>query len=309
MTNEAHKIDVHHHIVPKEYLAALASVGINNAVGEPFPNWDIDSSIAFMDRQGIDVAITSISAPGIYFGDIDFTRKLARECNEISARLVEKYPNRIGAFAVLPMPDIEFSLEELEYSLDILNLDGVTLLTNIEYLYLGDPQYNEIFSELNRRKSVVFVHPNSSASDKLPMVSFKPAILEFVFNTTRAIANLIHTGTIKQYSNIRFIFAHAGGSAPYIAWRISFGKKRILNYLRQFYYEVALSAAEFTLNSLTNLVKSSQILFGSDYPFVPDRVVEEMSNNIEIYQEFDEKSRKAIYKENAKELFPRIRSE
>lgn len=114
MTINSHKINVHHHIVPKEYLASLASVGISNAVGEPFPDWDVESSIAFMNRQGIDKAITSISAPGIYFGKIDFTRNLASECNEISARMVNKYPNRFGAFAVLPLPDIELSLVELE---------------------------------------------------------------------------------------------------------------------------------------------------------------------------------------------------
>ena len=160
MTIESHKIDVHHHIVPKEYLASLASVGIKNAVGEPFPQWDVESTIKFMDRQGIAVAITSISVPGIYFGNIDFTRKLARKCNEISARVVSQYPKRFGAFAILPLPDIEASIVELEYALDTLKLDGVVLFTNIGGLYLGDAHYEELFFELNRRKAVVFFHPN-----------------------------------------------------------------------------------------------------------------------------------------------------
>lgn len=303
-----HKIDVHHHIVPKEYLKTLASIGIDNAVGEPFPHWDVESAITLMDRQKIETAITSISAPGIYFGDIEFTRKLARECNEFSASLINKYPNRFGGFAVLPLPDVESSLAELEYSSDVLNLDGVALLSNIEGLYIGDPQYNEIYSELNRRKTVVFVHPNSPPTDKMPMVSFKPAILEFVFDTTRAIVNLIHSGTIKRYPDIRFIFAHAGGTAPYIAWRISFGKKKILQQLKQFYFEIALSATEFTFKSLTNLVGSSHILFGSDFPFVPGRVIQEMSDGILNYSGFEENSQKAIFEENAKELFPRLKS-
>ena len=305
MTNEAHKIDVHHHIVPKEYLAALASVGINNAVGEPFPNWDIENSIAMMDRQGIDIAITSISAPGIYFGNIDFTRKLARECNEISASMVNKYPNRFGAFAVLPLPDIDASLIELEYVLDTLNLDGVTFLTNIGGIYLGDAKYNEIFSELNRRKSVIFVHPNTPPLDTLPMV-VKPAILEFVFDTTRAIANLIHTGTTKRFPDIRFIFSHGGGTVPFITWRISFGNKKIIEQLKCFYYDTAVSATPYTLSSLMNLVEPTQVLYGSDYPFLPERVIKLMNEGLQNY-DFDTDARTNIMQENALDLFPRFK--
>jgi predicted TIM-barrel fold metal-dependent hydrolase len=282
MATNSHKIDVHHHIVPKEYLSSLASVGIKNAVGEPFPNWDIEKSIAFMDRQGIDIAFTSISAPGIYFGNTDFTRKLARECNEISAQLVNKHPDRIGAFAVLPLPDIEASLVELEYALDILSLDGVTLLTNIEGLYLGDAKYNEIFSELNRRKSVIFVHPNTPPLDKVPMV-IKPAILEFVFDTTRAIANLIHTGTAKRFPDIRFIFSHGGGTIPFITWRVSFGNKKIIDQLKRFYYDTAVSATPYAFSSLLKLVDPSHVLFGSDYPFLPEKVVKFMNEGLNNY--------------------------
>jgi predicted TIM-barrel fold metal-dependent hydrolase len=305
MAANSNKIDVHHHIVPKEYLSSLASVGVKNAVGEPFPHWDIENSIAVMDRQGIDIAITSISAPGIYFGNSDFTCKLARECNEFSARMVNKYPDRFGAFAVLPLPDIEASLVELEYALDILNLDGVTLLTNIEGLYLGDIKYKEIFSELNRRKSVVFVHPNTPPSDTLPMV-VKPAILEFVFDTTRAIANLIHTGTIKRFPDIRFIFSHGGGTVPFITWRVSFGNKKIIDQLKRFYYDTAVSATPYAFSSLLKLVEPSHILFGSDYPFLPEKVVKFMNESLNNYG-FDPNALISIEQENALSLFPRFK--
>ncbi len=306
MTIEPHRIDIHHHIVPKEYLASLASVGINNAVGEPFPKWDIESTLEFMNRQGIATAITSISAPGIYFGNIDFTRKLARECNEISARIVSEYPKRFGAFAILPLPDIEASIVELEYALDILNLDGVTLLTNIGGLYLGDSHYNELFSELNRRKSVVFVHPNTPPLDKLPMV-IKPAILEFVFDTTRAIANLIHRGTTKRFPNVRFIFSHGGGTVPFITWRISFGNQKIIKQLKQFYYDTAVSATPYAFNSLLELVDPSHILFGSDHPFLPENVVKIMNDGIESYEGFDVYAKNAITRENTLTIFPKFR--
>ena len=305
MTIEPHRIDVHHHIVPKEYLASLASVGINNAVGEPFPKWDIESTLEFMDRQGVATAITSISAPGIYFGESDFTQKLARQCNEISARMVSENPNRFGAFAILPLPDIEASIVELEYALDTLNLDGVVLLTNIGGIYIGDAHYEELFFELNRRKAVVFVHPSVPPLDTLPMI-IKPAVLEFVFDTTRAIANLIHRGATKRFPGIRFIFSHAGGTAPFITWRITFGNKKIIDQLKRFYYDTAVSATPYTLSSLLNLVEPTQVLFGSDYPFLPERVVKLMNECLQNY-DFDTEDRMKIMQENALALFPRFK--
>ncbi len=244
------RIDVHHHIVPAEYLTALAGVGIKTAVGEPFPSWTPEKSIELMDRHGIKIAITSISAPGIYFGDLDFSKNLARKCNEYSARLVKEYPQRFGAFAVLPMPDIKASLEKITYALDTLMLDGIVMLTNIDGTYLGDPKFNDVLNELNQRNAVVFVHPNIPPADKLTMTNFRPAILEFVFDTTRAVANLIHGGAIKRYPNIRFIFAHGGGTIPYLTWRISFGNKKIINLLKHLYYDIALAATPYSLNSL-----------------------------------------------------------
>ena len=299
------KIDVHHHFVPKEYLAALASVGIKNAVGEPFPQWDVENTLNFMDRQGIAVAINSISAPGIYFGDKDFTRKLARNCNEISARMVIEYPNRFGAFAILPLPDIEASIVELEYALDTLKLDGVVLLTNFGGIYIGDAHYDDLFYELNRKKAVVFVHPSVPPLDTLPMI-IKPAVLEFVFDTTRAIVNLIHRGATKRFPDISYIFSHGGGTVPFITWRITFGNKKIINQLKRFYYDTAVSATPYTLSSLLSLVEPTQVLFGSDYPFLPERVIKLMNEGLQNYN-FEREALTKIVQQNAVTLFPRFK--
>jgi predicted TIM-barrel fold metal-dependent hydrolase len=305
MLISSQKIDIHQHVVPEEYLKALSSVGIKNAVGEPFPHWNIENTLAFMDREGIAVAINSISAPGIYFGDNDFTQKLARKCNEISAQIVHEYPNRFGALAILPLPDIETSIVELEHALDTLELDGVVLLTNFEGIYIGDAYYDELFHELNRRKAVVFVHPSVPPSDALPMI-IKPAVLEFVFDTTRAIVNLIHRGATKRFPDISFIFAHGGGTVPFITWRITFGNKKIIDQLKRFYYDTAVSATPYALNSLLSLVEPTQVLYGSDYPFLPEKVVNVMNEGLLNY-DFERDALMKIFQQNAIKLFPRFK--
>ncbi|MFX1408793.1 MAG: amidohydrolase family protein [Promethearchaeota archaeon] len=308
MILKPHRIDIHHHILPPEYLSTLAKIGITTVTNLPFPKWEPEDSLEIMDRQGIAIAITSISSPGIYFGDLEFSRSLARLCNEYSANLIRKYPERFGSFAALPLPDIDASLLELEYALDILELDGVGMLTNYNGIYIGDPEFTNLFSELDRRRTVVFIHPDAPPSNKLPNLNLPSSVLEFVFDTTRAIANLMHHGIFKKYPNIKFIFAHAGGTAPYLAWRITFGNKRLISQFNDLYYGTALSATSNILHSLIEIVDYSHILFGSDFPFVHEIVVKEMIQELINNNRFDKQTRLAIEQENALLLFPRFRA-
>ncbi len=308
MSPKSNRIDVHHHIVPKEYVSALASVGIKTSARVQFPKWDINSSLAFMERKNIASAILSVSAPGIHFGDNKFAQKLARECNEFTADIIRKYPKRFGAFAVLPIPDMNAALSELEYALETLNLDGVGMLSNYFGKYLGDPIFKELFFELNHREAVVFVHPNTLPEDMLPKTKVTPAILEFVFDTTRAVANLIYTRSLRRYPNIRFIFPHAGGTVPYLVWRISMGERKIIQSLKNLYFDIALSATPFSLRSLQELADITHILFGSDFPFFPEPLLDTMLEVYEKYEGFSSEIRSKINNENALKLFPRLNS-
>ncbi len=307
MISKPFRIDVHHHIIPPEYLSSLKKVGISTAGNVPFPKWNIDSSIEAMDHLGIAIAITSISSPGIYFGDSEFTENLAHQCNEYSAQLIRDNSQRFGAFAVLPWTGVNAAIDELKYALDELYLDGVGLLSSINGHYLGDPDFNELYSELNRRKSVVFIHPNSPSSDKLPINDARAAVLEFVFDTTRAVANMLYNGTFKKFPDIKFIIPHAGGTVPYLAWRITMGNYRAIEQLKNLYYDTALSSTPFALKSLQELIPSSHILFGSDYPFFPKPMVKSMIKGLEEYDGFDDKTRVEIEQTNALSLFPRFR--
>ena len=148
-------------MAPPDYVSALAARGITEAGGRPFPPWDLEEHLAFMDRHGIGTAMLSVSAPGVFFGDRGLARELARRSNEFLAELVAATRERFGAFAVLPLPDVEAALEELAYALDTLELDGVALLSSVDRRYMGDPAYDALFDELDRRQAVVFMHPHT----------------------------------------------------------------------------------------------------------------------------------------------------
>ena len=319
MSSEPYRIDVHHHITPPFYLEALAGMGITTlakGMDNPLPRWSPESALSVMDDNGIALSMTSITSPGIYFGDMSFTRDLARRINEYCAHLMSDYPHRFGSFAVLPLPDVDAALTELEYALDTLKLDGVGLLTHTGDYYLGDTRYNTLYEELNRRKTVVYTHPEVPGFDA-PLLGLPPMTLEFVFDTTRMAANLIYSGTMERYPDIRFILSHGGGTAPYLAMRI-FGTAMFnqdlqekapegaINYLKRFYYDVAASASPFALPSLLALAEPSHVLFGTDYPFMPEPTIGATIAGINNYERLDREQRLAIERGNAVGLFSRL---
>src|ERR1700752_2475939 len=153
--NTSLTIDTHHHILPdffwQETNDAHAPIG-----GLAPMQGAKEAMISFMDDAGIDVAVMSVSTPGVHLGDSEKARSLARRCNEFAAELVHARPDRFASFACIPLPDIESSLEEVSYAFDVLRLEGLVVFTTSNGVYLGDAVLEPIFQELERREAVVF---------------------------------------------------------------------------------------------------------------------------------------------------------
>lgn len=263
-------IDIHHHFLPPFYVDAVGEELI--AAGFEMPKWSPEASIEAMDRAGIEIAIVSITNPGIAVPDHDQRQSLARECNVFARKLSLDYPGRFDAFAALPMPGIEATLTEVKYALEELKLAGIGLLTNYDGVYLGDPQFDALFSDLHRRKAVVFVHPAVPAYSPLDHL-LSPSIIEFPHQTTRAITSLLYSGTFSRYPDINFIFAHGGGTVPFISSRLKSKKgpegADPLAMLRRLHYDLALSANAISFPALVSFAGVAKIVYGSDYPFAP----------------------------------------
>jgi 6-methylsalicylate decarboxylase len=219
---EPNSIDVHHHLIPDRYRKTLNALNIRTAGGVPLPAWDPVQSQNLMDQVGIAIAMLSISSPGVHFGDDSAARDLSRQSNEFCAEVISDNPPRFGAFAVLPLPDVNGSLIEAEYALDTLNLDGVVMLASqSDGTFLGDKKYDDPLALLDKRKTVVFVHPSIHPTSKDLPLDIPAAATEFPFDTSRAAFNLVWTGAAERYPNIRYILSHAGGTLPFLAWRFS----------------------------------------------------------------------------------------
>jgi 6-methylsalicylate decarboxylase len=309
-------IDVHQHVIPDVYRAALARIGVMGSGENPWPQWSMARAIELMDENDIAGVVLSIASPGAYFGDIDFTRDLVRDCNEALARMVGDRPAKFAAMAYVPLPDVTAAVREVEYALDVLKLDGINLLTHHGDRYLGHPDEDELYAALDRRRAIVFVHPVRPES--LPPVDYPAGLTELVFDTTRAIANLLCTGTLAKYPNIRFIMSHMGGTAPFLLFRLSGldddPKLRaripdgVAAYLNRLYYDVAQSAAPLSFRALLEVADPSRILFGTDYPFArrAEKVLKDTIEAFGRFDGFDAVLRRRIAADNARILFPRF---
>jgi predicted TIM-barrel fold metal-dependent hydrolase len=233
-----------------------------------------------MDETGVATAIVSISAPGVWFGDVAQGRRLSRETSLFAAQMRQRHPKRFGFFAALPLPDIEGSLREIEYAFDQLHTNGVVLMTSYGDRWLGDPSFDPVMQELDRRGAIVYVHPGSPACCSQLMSYVPPFLTEFTQDTNRTITSLMFSGQLVRRRAIRFIFSHAGGTIPMLAGRISQLSTSVPQLaaavpdgveaeLRRLYYEVANSANRPAIAALLSLVPATQVMFGSDFPLVP----------------------------------------
>jgi 6-methylsalicylate decarboxylase len=278
----AHRIDIHQHFVSPAFLAALTARNAKTPVPglAAWKDYSPARVVETLDRVGTETAMLSITAPGVWFGDAQEARRLAREMNEYAAsRMVSDHKGRFGLFAVLPLPDVPGSLQEIAYAFDTLKADGVGLLTSYGNAWLGDPSFAPVLEELNRRKAVVYTHPTDAACCQNLFPGAPNQMLEWPTDTTRTIVNLIVSESATKYPDIRFIFSHAGGTITSIAGRLlgpSAGPDAFtrppepnsrLYHLRRFYYDTAGAANPVTMQALKTLVPVSQILFGTDAPF------------------------------------------
>ena len=326
------RIDIHHHFQPDIYYAFQRTYG----KGFDTNQWSLTKDLDDMDKAGTAVAFLSLTTPGFVFGEKNEVRKVSRGCNEAAAKLVADHPGRFGSFATIPLADTEGALHETEYALDTLKADGIALYSNYGDVWLGHSTFAPVYEELNRRKALVYVHPVlanccanlSVAKDGVPN---EIAMIEFGTDTTRALAGLIFSGMTTKFPDITWIFAHGGGTMPFLIERFFQGGasaeivpgiltkgqdeppvknmptgEEILRQLRKCYYDTAQISNPVALGALRKVIPVSQILYGTDYWY---RTAVESVRGLDTSKVFSAEELRAINRTNAERILPRYRNQ
>jgi 6-methylsalicylate decarboxylase len=298
------RIDTHAHVHPPAYREALGDA--------PLPPMTLAGLQDAMERHEIDAAVISTGPPGAFLGSAADGRDLARRANDALAEIVRDQPRRFAAVGTLPLPDVNAALEELDRVFDELSLDGVLLLTNVGGTYLGDPAWEPLFAALDERGAYVFIHPGLPPH---PLPLPHPVwMYEFPFETVRAVANLIYSGTLERHPRIRFQLAHLGGAAPFLAHRLASLADReperaaeapagALAYLERMYYDTGLTNNAPALAATRAVTTLDHIVFGTDWPYAALRESGDPAPDLDV---LGPAGRAAVEFANAAALVPRL---
>jgi predicted TIM-barrel fold metal-dependent hydrolase len=315
-------VDVHSHALLPRWLDAVSEAtrlprDRLQIAGTPVPEWSVEHHLAMMDAHSIVACVLSLPSATSFLKGRP-ARELARAMNDEFASIIARHPKRFGAFAVLPLDDMDAADEEMAYALDVLKLDGVSSSTHIGGVYLGDGSVDNWFSEMNRRATTLFVHPTTPVGSEQVSMGINVAILEFMFDSTRMVTNMILSGAKKRFGDIRMICTHGGGTVPYLASRISilepvFGAgpnravlsgEEILSGLSTIFFDLTASTAAASLDAIRHLVPASQLMLGFDFPMMPASTIAPSLGRLGEYQGLIAGDQDKIIQGNAFGLLP-----
>ena len=315
-------VDVHTHFIPARYRQMVSDAGITHPDGfhGGMPPWSVESHLEHMELLGIARTVVSLSAPGVYLGEVGRDGVgVARSVNEDGARLCQEHAGRFGFYAAIPVLNVDAALAEIDYAFDELGAWGASLFTNCAGVYVSAPQILPVLEALAQREAPLLLHP-TSPSVTVPgvMEGWSRSMYEYIFDTTRTVIDLICSAAWKRLAGLRLIVAHGGAALPALAMRVERNIQRVnaqkgdderaLPSLVQamqesMYFDLAGAVVPYQLPSLKATVSTDRMLYGSDFPFTGSAPGKELNESLRRTDLLDGVEKHQIMHENAVGLF------
>ena len=263
-------IDVHQHFAPPSYIRVVQSLSNLRHGGTDLNRWSIEANLRSLDQNKVDYGIASISAPGVWFGDVQQAADLARIWNDAADGICEQSHGRFGFFGTLPLPSATATIAEAKRLSTSRHLRGFAVFSNYDDVWLGDERYATAFECLDTLHATVLVHPTTSLGGQT-LPALRPQILEFPFDTTRTAVSLMQTRLLDRHDKLRLILAHGGGCLAYLADRLDYLDDEVpagfyADQLSKFYFDTAL-VSDINIDHLLTRLPAARLVFGSDAPF------------------------------------------
>lgn len=280
--------DAHSHWLPREIIEKAHF--FSSAWG------DIESQLALMDRLHIDKALILYPTSDAY-KQMGGLKEVARVYNDAIAEVVNKYPQRFSAAAILPVDEPKEMVKEFRRTTEGLGFRAISLATSFEGIYLDDDRFYPLYEKAEVSNMSIFVHPqtiNPIGFERIKHPLLTP-VIEFVFDTTMCIGKLMTGGILKKFPHLKFVFAHFGGVMPFIKERFDSVYKMLrgrnivedlsalpTEYLKQIYVDTSGATSRAALMCTLEMVGAEHTLWGSDYPGNPN-----VSASISAIEELD----------------------
>ncbi|MCQ6280800.1 amidohydrolase family protein [Bacillus sp. EB600] len=289
--------DFHTHFIPKDVLNWLKEN--RNAVNAEWINkeenkeqflvinqkWGFELKKAFIDfelymqkQEQANVEHSMISPiPQLFLYDfpLEITTEISRVYNQSLAHLISKTPEKLSAVGTVPLANSDQAAQVLNEAMNI-GLKGAIIGPGIAQHMLSDSFFQPFFEEANRLKAILFIHPLLCEDPRLKR-RMMPNLIGVPWETTVCATDLLVSGIVDKYPDVKILFAHGGGFLPYQIGRLDKGYEQWdmvssnlqappSEYLRRFWYDTVLWNQD-SIDFLVKTVGEDRVVAGSDYPF------------------------------------------
>jgi 6-methylsalicylate decarboxylase len=270
-------VDFHAHFLPEGYVALATAAGQGPDGMPAWPSWSRTDQLLLMDLLGIDVALLSVSSPGVHFGDDRAAATLARAVNDEAAAHVAAAPERLRFLASLPLPDVAASLAEWQRIRSAPGCVGAIVLSHSAGLYPGDARFDSLWQALNDSRAILLVHPTTPPGLRAQPGERPRPMLEFYFESARACLSLFRARMLTRFANLHVVIPHCGGALPMaldqLLLEAAHGAAELPSGVRTeleaLWFDAAGSPFPAQMEALLRHAKVERVVYGSDYCFTP----------------------------------------
>jgi len=237
---------------------------------------ELDARLRLMDRAGVGIQVLSACPQVPYSEDRQKAARAASFVNDQYAELAGSHRNRFRAFAALPMPHLDDSVEEMRRALDQLGMTGIAMNTTVLGHALVEADYGPIFAELNSRNAVLYLHPagNSACSPLIGDYHLTWMVGAPVEDTISTM-HLITHGIPARYPNIKIINSHLGGALPMLLqraddqyrWEAPDTPEPPSVAARRMWYDTVGHGHVPALRCAIDSFGADRLLLGTDFPY------------------------------------------
>ena len=282
------RIDVHAHHLPAAYMEMLR-VGGGPLFGTAHDETTLQKMVEGQDEAGIGLQILSTGPNSPYIKDVGLAEAAAREVNNTYKDVVDRFGGRFAAFGSVPLPHGQAAAQEAIRCLDALDFAGIHFGCSALGHALDDPQFEDMWSELDKREAIIYVHPGGILSGSEPGLAGMddPGIAVTIGSAAELATAALRLASIcRKHRRLRVIIGLLGGALPFLIQRVIWLGNRfkgksvlangpdgsLLEELRRFSYDTNLLPDPAAIRVARDVYGLDRLLFGSDAPAMAPQV-------------------------------------
>jgi aminocarboxymuconate-semialdehyde decarboxylase len=288
--------DIHRHFVPREFFDFMVSRpefaikvkrregelidtdirGMHFGLNETF--FDLRRQLESMTAEGVERAVLSLATPFIdYHLDAKLAVESARQFNDSLAAALDGKAKQFGAWAFLPMQDVEAAAAELRRCVMDYGFVGGHIASNVRGTYLSDDVFAPIYRVATELDVPLFVHPADPAGKERMRDYELTVVAGYLFDNTINILRMVCSGFLDRWPTLKLVCAHTGAFSMILRARMQREvdtnaqlaatlKAPVGQYLRRLYFDTICFEPQI-LRYAASVVPVEHLLMGSDAPF------------------------------------------